>query len=200
MPVRVDPPSTLPTDSSTKPETDPIESDTNDEPVSETSTTPDDSTGEENAEDDADQVAQAETPAASDLTEEEPTDSRLPLPSAVDRRQKLEQIEGLFAISDARTPAAKCDLADSLMETAQETREDDVARFVLFNLARELASAAGELETALAAVTPTLCASPVSTAQPKRRCQIQRDKQLSSRETNLSMTCSTATSTWKRRN
>jgi WD40 repeat protein len=99
-----------------------------------------------------DQLAQADSPEISDDNTAEAADDRSPLPSADARRKKLEQVEGLFAISEARTPAAKRELAGKLFETAQETREDPAARFVLLNLARELASGAGDLDTALAAV------------------------------------------------
>lgn len=82
----------------------------------------------------------------------QPADDRLAIPDAATRQKRQAQIRELFPVDDARTAIQKRELARRLLETGVGTTSDTDARFVLFNLARELASESGDMETAFASV------------------------------------------------
>src|SRR5258708_5605843 len=79
---------------------------------------------------------------------------RLPVPEAAAREKALATVRDLFKsdTEKAKFPADQIALAEKLMKTALETKDDPVARFVLWQLAVETATKAGELKTAFAAL------------------------------------------------
>jgi hypothetical protein len=79
-------------------------------------------------------------------------DSRMPLPDAETRAAKAKQIAGLFPVDNARTYAEKLNLVQQLLRTARETENDAAAQYVLYDMARDVASTAGNVEVAFEAI------------------------------------------------
>ncbi len=80
--------------------------------------------------------------------------ARLPVPSTVAQAQSLQLIHTLFKTEYARTTAPARDaLARTLLSQGAATTDDPTGRYVLFTQAADLASQAGDGDTALAAVT-----------------------------------------------
>ena len=84
----------------------------------------------------------------------EPPAKRLPVPEAAAREKALVTIRDVFKseLAKAKTPAELSALSEKLAKTAAETKDDPVARFVLWQLAVEQATKAGDLKTAFAAI------------------------------------------------
>lgn len=80
-------------------------------------------------------------------------DQRLPVPDAKTQADAEKLIRDVFKEDYARkAPADRLALAKKLLQQGMETRDDPAARFVLLREARDLASAAGDVETAIKAV------------------------------------------------
>jgi hypothetical protein len=81
---------------------------------------------------------------------------RAPEPDAAAQKEKLKIVRDLFKDEYARkSPQDQIALAKQLLGRAGETKEDAVVQYVLLKEARELAAAAGDVETALKAVDDT---------------------------------------------
>lgn len=79
-----------------------------------------------------------------------------PEPDAAAQRDTLKQIKDLFKDDYAkRAPAEQAALARTLLAKGVETNDDPVSKFVLLKEARDLAAAANDAETALAAAQET---------------------------------------------
>lgn len=91
----------------------------------------------------ADVCAQVGAPAAS---------TKQPVPPKADRDARKAEVDSIFEPAKAVTPAAKAALAERVLTTGQETTSDPIARFVLLNLARELACDAAKMQVAFAAI------------------------------------------------
>ena len=81
-------------------------------------------------------------------------EDRVPAPNSEDREAALDRVRELFeAKYRKRKPAEKLSLARELLQTAEETGRDEPSiRFVLHTETRDLAAAAGDVDTTLAAV------------------------------------------------
>lgn len=77
---------------------------------------------------------------------------KLSIPSNAERAAARKRIDAIYPVDQADSMPAKAEMAGRLMQTARDTRDDAVAKFVLWNMARELAAAAGDIHTALAAI------------------------------------------------
>ncbi len=92
----------------------------------------------------------AQTPAAAKPA----TPSRLPVPSLDERKQGEKLVRELFKDGYAkRTPEGRRDLAAKLLASARGTKDDPAGLYVLLSEAAELAATAGDVKTAIAAVS-----------------------------------------------
>jgi hypothetical protein len=79
--------------------------------------------------------------------------ARLPVPAAPALAEAEKQIRSLFKDDYAkRAPADRVALARRLLQAGEETKDDDALRYVALREARDLAAAAGDLDTAMAAI------------------------------------------------
>lgn len=82
-----------------------------------------------------------------------PGPAKLPEPDSIAQRKAQAEIQGLFKDEYAKkTPADRVALARKLIETAGQTQDDPVSRFVLYREAMDLAALAGDFELALGTV------------------------------------------------
>ena len=83
-----------------------------------------------------------------------PNAKRLPVPDNAARDKALASVRNVFKtdIDKAKTPAEQTTLSEKLAKVARETKDDPVARFVLWQLATELATKAGDINAAFAAL------------------------------------------------
>jgi serine/threonine protein kinase len=82
-----------------------------------------------------------------------PGPAKLPEPDQIAQRKAQAEIQGLFKEEYAKkTPADRLALARKLIETAGQTKDDPVSRFVLYREAQDLAMLAGDFELALGTV------------------------------------------------
>ena len=77
---------------------------------------------------------------------------RLPLPEAAAQKRGDGSRSLQVRLEKAKLPAEQVALAEKLMKTAAETKDDPVAQFVLWQLAIELATKSGEPVTAFSAL------------------------------------------------
>lgn len=78
--------------------------------------------------------------------------AKSPIPSKELRDAKRAEIDSIFETSKAASLTEKVALAQRLLRTAQDTRDDAVARFELLNMARELASEGARMQIAFDAI------------------------------------------------
>lgn len=81
-----------------------------------------------------------------------PKDARRPVPAKTVRDDKRAQIAEIFQVSEASTPADRLTLATRLLDTGRESENDPAAQFTLFNTAREMALAGGDVRLAFVAI------------------------------------------------
>ncbi len=82
-----------------------------------------------------------------------PGPAKLPEPDAAAQKKAQQEIQGLFKEEYAKKAAAdRLALARKLIETAGQTRDDPVSRYVLYREAQDLAMLAGDFELALGTV------------------------------------------------
>jgi hypothetical protein len=80
-----------------------------------------------------------------------PATARLPVPPAEELAQRVEVARSTFQeqFKQATRPAQKATLAQTILATAEDTKSDPTARYVLRDLARKLFVQAGEVKQAL---------------------------------------------------
>lgn len=78
--------------------------------------------------------------------------TKSPIPAKAERDAKRADIESIFEPAKAQSAADKEALAQRLIKTAQETRDDPGSRFVMLNMAREVASDCAKVQLAFDAV------------------------------------------------
>jgi tetratricopeptide (TPR) repeat protein len=82
----------------------------------------------------------------------QPADTRAPIPQKADTMAAEKLIRDIFKADFAKTKAAdRTALAQKLLEQADGTKDDNAARYVLIQQARDLATKAGDCETFLKA-------------------------------------------------
>lgn len=101
----------------------------------------------------------AEEPASSGppahiaaLFPEQLNDNRLPIPTPEATKQNAARIAQIFHIDEARTPEAKAELAQRMLQTGRDTVDDADSQYELINQARMLAASVGDVETTFAAL------------------------------------------------
>ena len=79
---------------------------------------------------------------------------KTPVPTDAALKAATELVRDVYKadFERARTPIQKCTLARKLLAEGIETHGDPAGRFAIFNLSRDLATGAGDLDTALKAV------------------------------------------------
>ena len=79
---------------------------------------------------------------------------KAPVPDANAQAEATRLIKEVYGDewSSAKTPAEKQALAKKLLQKAKETDNDQAGRFVLFRLSRDIATQAGDVETAFQAI------------------------------------------------
>ena len=78
--------------------------------------------------------------------------TRKPVPELAARSKTKKQVESIFRMSSIKTDDERSAVAKRLLKTGKETTDDDVARFVLFNMAKDQAAQACDLKLALDAL------------------------------------------------
>jgi len=93
----------------------------------------------------------ANTPPADQTADNESKDTRLPVPSGVAVKETMNLVQDIYKseIQKAKTPAQKQALAKKLLADGVDTNDDPTGRYVLFQLARDLAAESGDVDTAL---------------------------------------------------
>lgn len=93
----------------------------------------------------------ANTPPTDRTAENESKDKRMPVPSDAAVKETMKLVQDVYKsdIQKAKTPTQKKALAKKLMVDGVETKDDPMGRFVLFQMARDLAAESGDIETAI---------------------------------------------------
>jgi hypothetical protein len=78
----------------------------------------------------------------------------LPVPSEADQQKSRKLVEEVYGkeLGKAKTPAERLALAKRLIQDAEQAKNDPSGRFVLLMTARDVASGAGDVETAFRAL------------------------------------------------
>ncbi|MEM7477489.1 MAG: hypothetical protein AAF483_21090 [Planctomycetota bacterium] len=79
--------------------------------------------------------------------------SRSPIPEKAARYAKRKEIESVFDVALVVQSNEKKELVAQLLTTAEETDNDLVARFVMFNMAREISLDLGDIASSLKAIS-----------------------------------------------
>ena len=79
-------------------------------------------------------------------------DTRIAMPSGEIQKEKRLHIADIFDLEDGDTRDNKVSLAKKLLQTGTESGSDPAAQFVLYEMARDLASQAGDVDVAIDAV------------------------------------------------
>jgi len=79
---------------------------------------------------------------------------KLPVPDTVSRKTVAKLVEGVFGeqFRKTSTVAERSELAKEIFKTARESTGDSAEVYVLFRVARDVAAAAGDIDTAMRAV------------------------------------------------
>ncbi len=87
-------------------------------------------------------------------TEKADASKLLAVPEAAAQAEALKLVKDVFKddLSKAKKPAEKTALAAKLLQAGKDEQKDPAGRYVLFNLAKEMASEVGDLETACNAI------------------------------------------------
>jgi len=93
----------------------------------------------------------AETSPVGQTEDNESKDSRLPVPSDATIKTTTKLVQDIYEsdIQKAKTPKQKKALAKKLMADGIDTKDNPTGRFVLFQMARDLAAESGDIETAI---------------------------------------------------
>ena len=83
------------------------------------------------------------------------TSNKIAIPDAVAQRTARKQINDTFAkdIAKAKKPAEKAAIAKQLLQAGKESSNDPASKYEMLSMARDLAVAGGDADTALAAIT-----------------------------------------------
>ncbi len=96
----------------------------------------------------SDAAEEADEPPVS----EAPPENLLPIPPSSQQAPLVEQVREISEIDKLKTAKEKSTVAKSLIAEGRKTTDNPVEQFVMFRVACEVASGAGDLDTALAGV------------------------------------------------
>jgi hypothetical protein len=84
-------------------------------------------------------------------------EDKLPVPEDDAQQQAVTLIANLYKAEydAAKTPEQKSVLAKKMLQVGKDSKDDPTGRYVLFRLARDIVAGAGDVETAMAAVSET---------------------------------------------